>query len=126
MAEVPHAGEHHGHVELVARVDGEVILLGATRLHDVLHAGLGSGFYVVREREEGVGAHDDFAEHLLFQSLEAGLVDALAFFVEELLGGLHAGDVVAHAGLAEAKVRVNAVRLAGAEAENLEVAAGWR
>ena len=93
-------------------------------MHDVLDASLGSGFHIVREREEGVGAHHDFAEHLLFQSLETGLVDALALFVEELLGGLHAGHVVADAGLAEAEVTVDAVRLAGAKADDLEVAAG--
>ena len=121
---MPHAGEHHGHAKLVAGFDGEVVLLGTARLHDVLDAGLGCGFHVVREGEEGVGAHDDFAEHLLFESLETGLVDALALFVEELLGGLHAGHVVADAGLAEAEVRVDAVRLAGAKADDLEVAAG--
>ena len=80
------------------------------------------GFHVVREREEGVGAHHDFAEDLLFEFLEAGFVNELAVFVEERLGFFHASNVVAHARLAEAEVTVNAVGLAGAEAHHLEVA----
>ena len=105
MAEVPHAGEYHGNAEFVALLDREVVLLGSTRLHNVAHASIVGGFHVVWEREEGVGTHHDFTEHLAFQSLKSGFVDELAVFVEEGLGFFEAGDVVADAARLEKERR---------------------
>ena len=102
MAEVAHSGEHHRNAELVCRFDGEVVLLGTTRLNNVADAGIVCGFDVVREREECIGTHHDFTEDLLFESLEACFVDELAVFVEEFLGFREACNVVANARLAEA------------------------
>ena len=85
MAEVAHSGEHHRNAELVCRFDGEVVFLGTTWLNNVTDSGIVCGFDVVREREECIGTHHDFAKDFLFERFEACFVDALAVFVEEFL-----------------------------------------
>ncbi len=58
MAEVAHAGEHHGNTGFVGRGDHFVVAHRATRLDHCGDAGLGCVVDTVAEREEGIGSHD--------------------------------------------------------------------
>lgn len=62
MTEVAHSGKDHRHAEIVRCGNGQVILLGSAGLNNVANSGIVSSFHVIREREEGVGTHDDFAK----------------------------------------------------------------
>src|SRR5688500_3704416 len=58
VAEVPAAGEDHGHVVPVGDLDGHLVADAAARLDDRGDPGLGRDLDAVREREVGVRGHD--------------------------------------------------------------------
>ncbi len=57
MAEVAHAGEHHGHAALVGGVNDFLVAHGAARLGDAGSACIDHHVQAVAEGEEGIAGH---------------------------------------------------------------------
>src|SRR5258706_11293727 len=62
VAEMPHAGEHHGDAALVGRGDDFRVAHAAAGLDDRCGTGVNHGIEAVAEGEEGVRRHDRAAD----------------------------------------------------------------